>query len=549
MKGSDLLDKLENLDPNLVAGAAEPPAERVRRRDHQWGAWVAAAACIVAIALPLALSYLINGVAPVIEYGPGSKQGSTSHQPSPQSEGAEGGSGLGNAQKGANRGEGEADGPTANYATSPEISIVGYKDYVTWAKYTLDEQYCSAYPDGLPAEEYFKYNKQEPESGDRLTSAAWDDSLLDKYSSYPMITRARYKTASADGTTASPYEVMNTFAERIFMCLPSCAWPPTVEIKCAEDGSGLCLVYISTASEFGIDANGSYLRQNLISLTISREPPLTDDILALAKYDYNETAVIPSEGAEPITALGGLNTDRMLLCTLPNGMWCRIAGNFNVPYEDMVTLMNSLLSDTSVLDEIDEGLASGELVPITREEYSKSLSGPSPIDSPDPDYDLLAQYNPVVRSYVPTPENNDYVPPISVTGADMEGEAGTKTVDMDVHSLDVGYYDGYDGRSLESYSISRMDFYRLTDKGMGELGELTRDTVESEYLAQKRLIDAQRSSGRVQPLHYAFFFTWDDYYVSTRFNEELTADGLWSFFQQLAGKEQAKGTDAFLAPE
>ena len=137
MRGSDFLDKLENLDPNLVMGAAEPHTAKAKRRERQWGAWVAAAACIVAIALPLTLSYLVNGIAPTIEYGPGSKQGSTSHQVSPGDEGPEGGSGLMDPQKGAHK----ADGPTANYSTydmEPQVSVMGYKDYITWTRYTLD---------------------------------------------------------------------------------------------------------------------------------------------------------------------------------------------------------------------------------------------------------------------------------------------------------------------------------------------------------------------------------------------------------------------------
>lgn len=403
MKGSDLLDKLEHLDPDLVAGAAEPPEEKARRRPD-WGGFLAAAACIAAICLPLALSYLINGAAPTIEYGPGSKGGSTSHQADPGDSRPEDGGMIGSSKWDPDRSEAGrigssqwdpnrsgGDGPTAAYSTVPEPqeNVMGYGDKYTWTRYTLDETYCGAYPDGLPAEEYFKYNRQEPESGARLAHAAWNDSVLDKYISRPLITKASAKTA--DGTTASPYEVMNRYAEYIFSCLPGYVWPPTAIFKCAEDGSGLCLVQISTASQPYFDVTDDHLRDSWnISLTISREPPLTEKVLASAKYDYNETVVVPAEGAEPITAIGGLNTNRMLLFTLANGMWCRISGNFNVPYEDMVTLMNSLLNDTSVLDEIDEKLASGELVPITMEEFNNGRSGTSPVSpsaSPDPPAD------------------------------------------------------------------------------------------------------------------------------------------------------------------
>lgn len=148
MKGSDLLEKLGNLDPSLVAGAAEPPREKARRRGPEWGGLLAGAACLAAIALPLLLTYLINGVTPTIEYGPGSRHGSTSHQVSAGDEGPGGGDGLGDPQKGAHKGG--DDGPTAKYSTNPEPqeSIVGYDDDIAWTRYLLDESYCSAYPEG-----------------------------------------------------------------------------------------------------------------------------------------------------------------------------------------------------------------------------------------------------------------------------------------------------------------------------------------------------------------------------------------------------------------
>ncbi len=86
---------------------------------------------------------------------------------------------------------------------------------------------------------------------------------------------------------------------------------------------------------------------------------------------------------------------------------------------------------------------------------------------------------------------------------------------------------------------------------MGKLDDLTREEMEKEYTRQKGAMDGARSADiykRDQPMHYTFHFTWDDYYVTATFNEDLTADGLWSFLQQLAGKETAIGTNAYTAP-
>ena len=104
---------------------------------------------------------------------------------------------------------------------------------------------------------------------------------------------------------------------------------------------------------------------------------------------------------------------------------------------------------------------------------------------------------------------------------------------------------------MERSAIDRLDSYEGKDESMGALAGLTRDEVEKEYSRQRGAMGAERSSDvykRDQPMHYTFHFTWDDYYVTAVFSEELTADGLWSFLQQLSGKETATGTDAYTAP-
>lgn len=539
MNGSDFLKKLNDLDPNLIAGASAPPERRARRRGPDWGVWGAAAACIAAICLPLALMYLVHGITPTIEYGPGAKGGSTSHQAA--SPGSEGGGGLGSSQRDPNKGDGS--GATKVYTgVEPEASVMGYGDEYTWTRYTFTEDSCEAYPDGLPAEEYFKYNKQGP-GNVYLIRSDYDEGgtfLRREFDSYPGITSA--SVAAATEIFVSPTEVMNKYAEGIFSCLSDYLRPLVTEFKCTEDGSKLQLAYISSAAQPYFDITDDLLRDSWnISVLICREPLLTEKDLLPGRQESNETVVIPSEGSEPITALGGLDTNRVLMCTLPNGMWCRIAGNFNVPYEDMVNLMNSLISDTSVLDGIDNQLERGELVPVTAEEASGKSFLASPSSDPGLNYDPLADINPAVYPYIPRPENNDYAAPICTAGAGMDGLPGQKSAEMTVYSVDVNYLDNYDGRPLERYSIDRLDSFEGENKSMGELHDLTREMVESQYDLQKRSMTTSRSSNRntdSQPMHYTFYFTWDDYYAAATFRESLTADQLWGFFQQLAGREQ-----------
>lgn len=396
MRGSDLLDKLENLDMNLVAGAAAPPSGRARPKDRWWlPALTAAAACIVAIALPLTLAYLINGTAPTIEYGgPGANSRNTSHQASAGESGPEGGSGEGNARREPNKGGG-TDGPLLDgpYDLEPKVSVAGYGSEYTWTRYTLGEDYTSVF-DELPAEDYFKYNRQEPESMDRIRSDydSGGSYILNDFDSYPLISTAE----AAAGRAITPPESMVEYGKSIFSCLSEYVQPVSGIFKCTPDGSGLYLAQVSTSAEPYYDVTDPGLCQSgKISVLICQEPIIPEKDLAEGKCESDETVVIPPDGGEPITALGGLNTNRVLMCTLPNGMWCRIAGNFNVPYEDMVKLMNSLLNDTSVLDGINDKLRSGELLPVTTEEFLHNYSAASPSVSPD----LLADISPVVYPY------------------------------------------------------------------------------------------------------------------------------------------------------
>ena len=66
MNGKDLLDKLENLDPRLVAAADRPPEPKPRWH-FNWGSLVSVAVAMIlcVLCLSLTLSYLIdNGLIP-----------------------------------------------------------------------------------------------------------------------------------------------------------------------------------------------------------------------------------------------------------------------------------------------------------------------------------------------------------------------------------------------------------------------------------------------------------------------------------------------------
>lgn len=477
MNGSDLLDKLENLDPNLVASAAEPAAPRARR-GPDWGTWAAAAACVLAICLPLALTYLIRGVTPTVEYGPGAKGGGTSHQASPGEDGPECGNGLGTDRQ-PNKGTG--DGPTASYSTlpKPQERVMGYGDEYTWTQYILDEEYCAAYPDGLPVEEYFKYNVQSLDALPEL----WGGLL--------------YEAEAFDTSYDSTHQWVRDFSG----LLSENYAEPVISADLSGENKR-----ISIQTKYGISWRDDGYDSRL-TVDICETSPVGSTQLDLIRARSNETAAVfpkDSHGERKIVfALGGLDSDRCLYTWLPyTGIWCRIAAGASVPVGDMAAILDWLLSLPDMLCNIDP----------------------------------LAAYSPEVYPYIPTPRTNDCAPPIDGTGGGFEGRPGQNQSEMKVYGLEVSYQDDLEGKPLEIFRIDRLDSYEGEDKSMGELRDLTRDMVDSQYDLQKRAMTTQRSNDRYredQPMHYTFCFTWDDYYVTATFREDLTEDELWGFLQQL----------------
>ena len=482
MRGSDLLDKLENLDLNLVAGAAAPPSGRVRQKDRWWlPALTAAAACIVAIALPLTLAYLINGTAPTIEYGgPGANSRNTSHQASAGESGPEGGSGEGNARREPNKGGG-TDGPLLDgpYDLEPKVSVAGYGDEYVWTRYTLGEDYTSVF-DELPAEDYFKYNVQGLGAVPGLWSGVSDDiEPLDS-------PEAREWTKEFSGLLSGGYEEPVIYAD-------------------LSGGSRRISIQTRHLTSWRDDGSDSRL-----TIDICERDPVDPAYLAQLAALTNETvAVFPKDdqgGRRIVFAMGGLDSDRCLYTWLPfTGIWCRIAGGGSIPPEDMAAVLRWLFSGPELLEKIND----------------------------------LAGYNPQVYPYIPQPGTNDYAPPIGGTGGGTEGTAGQKSSERKVNSLEVSYFEGYEGRPLRRFRIDRLDSYEGENESMGSLSTITRETAESCFKSQNTMSTTE----------YVFHFTWDGYYATAAFSNDLTADGLWGFLCQLSGAEQAKGTDALLVQQ
>lgn len=495
MNGIDFLKKLENLDPNLVAAAAEPPEPKVRR-GPDWGVWAAAAACIAAVCLPLALMYLVHGIVPTIEPSGGPGAGSASHQASVDTAGDEGVAG----------GNGVSPAPT------PQVSQSSYGNY-SWTQYTLTEEHCAAYPDGLPAEEYFKYNVQGLGNVEEMWEYSDYDSELD----------------NVIETGTAPQQWEDEFTSQ----LPDNGADYTV-LKPVLSGpqSGPARARLRA---FRADSEEGGTQDNALFVDVCAEPLVDEEDFSRIRTVTNQTTAALSRN-KIVFAMGGLDSSRVLWTNLPNSLlWCHVVGGKDVPPEDMAAVLDWLLTEPELLDGISAGPGDEDSTG-----YVDSYM----------DMDYLKENLPSeVIPYIPYYDTNDYVPKITGYGV---GNPGTpEQTEMDFSHVQIFYELDNADRPLESLLLEVPTYWDLEDRhsDFGDLyaATLDRTMVDSQYKFKKRMMAAWDPEDN--PI-YEFSFTWDGYYVTATFNESLTADQLWGFLNQLVGKEQptaAKAQDQAMA--
>lgn len=470
MNGNEFLDKLEHLDPSLVAQAAEPPRAKARRRGPDWSVWAAVAACLGVLCLPLAITYLVqSGVIPAAERSPGPGTGNASHEAAAPDNGT----------------AYESGSPTVVSAarSTPTTSQASYGHY-SWTRYVLDQEYCGAFSGDLPAEEYFKYNVQGLGDIPEMGAGTVD---LDP---------GAFQPDDAE-------EWLEGFSDHL-PGLETDYTSPTLAFAPSGDGKRASRVCIRATRKIAWNPDNS---DGLLTVDICNKTLMGGEILARAQALTNETAVVlqDNDGKKIVYALGGLDSSRVLYTWLPSsGIWCRIVGGRNVPPEDMVSVMNWLLSEPALLDGIHMGLTTGIDIGIS----------------------------PKVLAYIPDYTTNDYVPPVAsyeVDWADDGGQAET------LAGVDVEYEEGHEGRPLRSYTL---DVYSKDEvgedggmEGLGPLPELNRERIESDYEFRRRLSTDWVKDNK--PFSYTLYFTWDEYYVSAAFNEEATPDQIWGFVQTL----------------
>lgn len=506
MNGIDFLKKLENLDPKLIAAAAEPPEPKVRR-GPDWGVWAAAAACIAAVCLPLALMYLVHGIVPTIEPRGGPGAGSASHQASVDTAGDEGVAG----------GNGISPAPT------PQVSQSSYGNY-RWTQYTLNEEHCAAYPDGLPAEEYFKYNVQGLGNVEEMWEYSDYDSELD----------------NVIETGTAPQQWEDEFTSQ----LPDNGADYTV-LKPVLSGpqSGPARARLRA---FRADSEEGGTQDNALFVDVCAEPLVDEEDFSRIRTVTNQTTAALSRN-KIVFAMGGLDSSRVLCASLPNSLlWCHVVGGKDVPPEDMAAVLDWLLTEPELLAGISAGPGDEGST-----DYADDYTEPHYVDMDSLKEDLP----PEIIPYIPYYDTNDYVPQITDYGTGRSGTVGQPRNEMHVGSIELYYEWDQDGRPLELFKLKELANMEEQDSGIGDLYALTldRSVMDSQYRFQRRIMPSDIPYDRIKEdihEHYEFSFTWDGYYVTATFNDSLTADQLWGFLNQLVGKEQptaAKAQDQAMA--
>lgn len=347
--GEEFLEKLGNLDPDLVAEADRPP-QRQSRTARGWGpgigAWIAAAACICALCLPM----ILRAAFPPAMEGAGTADtagggADTSHQ-------------LEAAQAEGGSDEGGTEAYTETEQAAGKSAESGQEESFTagttfwhpgpdgWELAVFQQEYVDSLPGGLPAKYYFINNSQE--AGEK---ELWDDAYESDFGA-----EYAYDTVGDLLPPIEGYRAVHVFPE--FAGAES------------QLPSRLC---------FQWDKDGDYMVTGYITVNVveQEEEILPKDQKNLRGYmkKYGQT-IVERSGLE-VTALGGLDTDKTLSFWM-NGYFYRIYGDKDADMEAMVQLLNWLLEGDFQLSDYarDRAVAKGRL-----QDYPDAFAGYYPTDS------------------------------------------------------------------------------------------------------------------------------------------------------------------------
>lgn len=516
MNGNDFLDKLQHLDPALVAAADQEPQKERRLWRPNWGAWLAVAACLAVLCLPMALTHMIqNGLLPVSGAGYNTAA-DTSHQ-APEAGGAQ-------QETGGEFSEAYAETEDARKAaysleTLPEGVSKGQTSYTvegsgatyTWDLYQLDADYCQSFEGGVPPiEELFAYNQ------DASTEQLWH----------------KCDTAEFTPENQSSFNEQRLVEDPQKMDLPTLSDPllgspeayltQTTEIAYQVEGymeilNRLYIQWLSGASSDTED--GRPQNPPLISLNLCTSSQLTPEETAQMKDGSTETLAVlaPYPAAGPqVSVLGSAASDKVLTGVLANGSWFRIYCTAQVPLEDVQAVLDWVLAQDGLLTTLfgDPEALTSTFIEVVEAALPEELL---PYLPTDPEW---------VPSVVKTLDTQK-------TSQNLEGnEARIYFAEDPSKPLSAWYI-----YSPETYDPNRPpQAYPKTANGA--LEALTYENVTEEYERQQ----ASHESNSM-PHTFRLSFFWNGYYVGGDFTENATREEILCFIDYL------KSMDVQLRPE
>lgn len=345
--GEEFLEKLGNLDPDLVAQADRPvdrPARRIRRQGPGAGTWIAVAACLCVLCLPMILRAAFP---PPLESGgieDTAGGAATSHQL--EAVQAEGGADAGSSEaytETERAAEKSAEDMREDFAAGTTFYHPGPDG---WELAVFHQVYVDSLPGGLPAKYYFLNNNQE--AGEK---ELWDDAYESDFGA-----EYAYDTVGDLLPPIEGYRAVHVFPE--FAGAES------------QLPSRLC---------FQWDREGESMVSGCITVNVVEQEkeilPKDQENLRAYMKKYGQT-IVERSGLE-VTALGGLETDKTL-SFWQNGYFYRIYGDKDADLEAMVQLLNWLLEGDFQLADYsrDRAVAKGRL-----QDYPDAFAGYYPTDS------------------------------------------------------------------------------------------------------------------------------------------------------------------------
>ena len=510
MNGKDLLDKLENLDPRLVAAADRPPEPKPRWH-FNWGSLVAVAMILCVLCLSLTLSYLIdNGLIPAASKD-NYAVGAASHE-APDLAVAEDAEEVPEVAKRA--ADFPEELPAGVVKTGPGYgeNADGTPQY-RWDKYTLTTDYVESFGGSVPVEEYFKYTGNTEtevlaEECDTDPLSAWSETIADKTNTIEDKEHNYFRKTPGNLADLDLPALSDPDLSASEVCIQpnpantsdssSFNWLNVLWQEQSLESSGESSVLVDAAS------------QKLVSVNFAHKDMVGGGRTSQLMQAYGETmAVFP--GAQ-VSAIGALNGDKVFTGWMEDGsaagVWFRVYCSAQVPVQDVQTVLDWTLDQKLLLDDpynTQPSIGAAYYVEVATDCDMSELENLLPEE--------CAAYFPLNDKLIPSTASTVKRRSTPDTGQELwlefAPEEGKPLATW-------AFYETYDpDKTPQDYP----------DTANGTLQEITREALAAEYERQRADHEANPGLG----LSYRLAFFWDGHYISCTFREDATLDEIWDY--------------------